>query len=165
MSDEEIHFFYKTVIELTAAAGKVSRWLRRFFTWWCQSVIKKKNDAWLFFVLRHQIKWENVFSLCRLLLKVFHRKNMSKPKQVLQIWSLNMINVSNKSWSKVYKRNFRITSKQTERRNSIDVFLIENISFRFIGEESAAAGEKVVFSDEPTWIIDPIDGTTNFVHG
>ncbi|XP_066288604.1 inositol monophosphatase 1-like isoform X1 [Branchiostoma lanceolatum] len=35
----------------------------------------------------------------------------------------------------------------------------------FIGEESAAAGEKVELTDNPTWIIDPVDGTTNFVHG
>ncbi|XP_077470710.1 inositol monophosphatase 1-like [Stigmatopora argus] len=34
----------------------------------------------------------------------------------------------------------------------------------FIGEESVAAGEACVLSDSPTWIIDPIDGTTNFVH-
>lgn len=34
----------------------------------------------------------------------------------------------------------------------------------FIGEESVAAGEKSVLTDSPTWIIDPIDGTTNFVH-
>lgn len=35
---------------------------------------------------------------------------------------------------------------------------------RFIGEESAVDGQKVVLTDDPTWIIDPIDGTTNFVH-
>uniref|UniRef100_A0A8C6HAZ0 Inositol-1-monophosphatase n=1 Tax=Mus spicilegus TaxID=10103 RepID=A0A8C6HAZ0_MUSSI len=34
----------------------------------------------------------------------------------------------------------------------------------FIGEESVAAGEKTVFTEQPTWVIDPIDGTTNFVH-
>ncbi|KAF6099546.1 inositol monophosphatase 1 [Phyllostomus discolor] len=34
----------------------------------------------------------------------------------------------------------------------------------FIGEESVAAGEKSVLTNNPTWIIDPIDGTTNFVH-
>ncbi|KAM7379930.1 hypothetical protein PAMP_005426 [Pampus punctatissimus] len=34
----------------------------------------------------------------------------------------------------------------------------------FIGEESVAAGEACVLTDNPTWIIDPIDGTTNFVH-
>ncbi|XP_027005849.1 inositol monophosphatase 2 isoform X3 [Tachysurus fulvidraco] len=37
-------------------------------------------------------------------------------------------------------------------------------SHRFIGEESSAAGEKCVLTDNPTWIIDPIDGTCNFVH-
>ncbi|KAG9284869.1 hypothetical protein G9A89_003792 [Geosiphon pyriformis] len=36
---------------------------------------------------------------------------------------------------------------------------------RFIGEETVAAGEKCELTKEPTWIVDPIDGTTNFVHG
>ncbi|KRX92429.1 Inositol monophosphatase ttx-7 [Trichinella pseudospiralis] len=35
---------------------------------------------------------------------------------------------------------------------------------QFIGEESTAMGKKGTFTDAPTWIIDPIDGTTNFVH-
>ena len=34
----------------------------------------------------------------------------------------------------------------------------------FIGEESTVDGKKVVFTENPVWIIDPIDGTTNFVH-
>ena len=36
----------------------------------------------------------------------------------------------------------------------------------FIGEESVAAsnGAKVNITNTPTWIIDPVDGTTNFVH-
>ncbi|XP_053323958.1 inositol monophosphatase 1 [Spea bombifrons] len=34
----------------------------------------------------------------------------------------------------------------------------------FIGEESVAAGKGSTLTDSPTWIIDPIDGTTNFVH-
>uniref|UniRef100_A0A8C9C9Y8 Lithium-sensitive myo-inositol monophosphatase A1 n=1 Tax=Phocoena sinus TaxID=42100 RepID=A0A8C9C9Y8_PHOSS len=38
-------------------------------------------------------------------------------------------------------------------------------SHSFTGEESVAAGEKSILTDSPTWIIDPIDGTTNFVHG
>lgn len=33
---------------------------------------------------------------------------------------------------------------------------------KFIGEESAS--EKNVLTDAPTWMIDPVDGTTNFVH-
>ncbi|XP_035676298.1 inositol monophosphatase 1-like isoform X1 [Branchiostoma floridae] len=35
---------------------------------------------------------------------------------------------------------------------------------RFIGEETTAAGVPVELTDDPTWIIDPIDGTNNFVH-
>uniref|UniRef100_A0A8D0H7F7 Inositol-1-monophosphatase n=1 Tax=Sphenodon punctatus TaxID=8508 RepID=A0A8D0H7F7_SPHPU len=37
-------------------------------------------------------------------------------------------------------------------------------SHRFIAEESTAAGSKCILSDSPTWIIDPVDGTCNFVH-
>ncbi|KNC79781.1 myo-inositol-1(or 4)-monophosphatase [Sphaeroforma arctica JP610] len=36
---------------------------------------------------------------------------------------------------------------------------------KFIGEESTAAGAKNELTDLPTWIVDPLDGTTNFVHG
>ncbi|XP_042395095.1 inositol-phosphate phosphatase-like isoform X2 [Zingiber officinale] len=36
---------------------------------------------------------------------------------------------------------------------------------RFIGEETSAAFGTDELTAEPTWIIDPIDGTTNFVHG
>ncbi|XP_059178075.1 inositol monophosphatase 2-like [Physella acuta] len=36
---------------------------------------------------------------------------------------------------------------------------------KFIGEETTAStGRKCEFTDDPTWIIDPVDGTTNFVH-
>ena len=34
----------------------------------------------------------------------------------------------------------------------------------FIGEESTVEGVHCILTDNPTWIIDPIDGTTNFVH-
>eukprot|EP01100_Stratorugosa_tubuloviscum_P008237 TRINITY_DN342_c0_g2_i1.p1 TRINITY_DN342_c0_g2~~TRINITY_DN342_c0_g2_i1.p1 ORF type:complete len:288 (+),score=168.57 TRINITY_DN342_c0_g2_i1:57-920(+) len=33
-----------------------------------------------------------------------------------------------------------------------------------IGEESVSDGAPCIFTDQPTWIIDPLDGTTNFVH-
>ncbi|SCU88364.1 LAFA_0E12266g1_1 [Lachancea sp. 'fantastica'] len=36
-------------------------------------------------------------------------------------------------------------------------------TFKFVGEESYVAGETKI-TDDPTFIIDPIDGTTNFVH-
>ncbi|EON96424.1 putative inositol monophosphatase protein [Phaeoacremonium minimum UCRPA7] len=37
-------------------------------------------------------------------------------------------------------------------------------TFSFVGEETYVAGETKV-TDAPTFIVDPIDGTTNFVHG
>jgi fructose-1,6-bisphosphatase/inositol monophosphatase family enzyme len=36
---------------------------------------------------------------------------------------------------------------------------------QMIGEESATAGGIPALTDAPTWIVDPIDGTANFVHG
>ncbi|CAK7323269.1 unnamed protein product [Dovyalis caffra] len=38
-------------------------------------------------------------------------------------------------------------------------------SHKFIGEETTAANGVTELTDEPTWIVDPLDGTTNFVHG
>ena len=46
----------------------------------------------------------------------------------------------------------------------IIILIIDMPMFRFIGEESVAAGEKCEMTDKKTWIIDPIDGTTNFIH-
>lgn len=36
--------------------------------------------------------------------------------------------------------------------------------FRFIGEEATSEGVKCELTESPTWIIDPVDGTLNFVH-
>ncbi|KAJ6815983.1 inositol-phosphate phosphatase-like [Iris pallida] len=36
---------------------------------------------------------------------------------------------------------------------------------KFIGEETSAAFGTSELTDDPTWIVDPLDGTTNFVHG
>lgn len=35
----------------------------------------------------------------------------------------------------------------------------------FPQESSAEAGSIAALTDAPTWIVDPVDGTTNFVHG
>ncbi|XP_051809836.1 inositol monophosphatase 1-like isoform X1 [Acanthochromis polyacanthus] len=57
----------------------------------------------------------------------------------------------------------------TETDQRVEKILISAIrnrypQHRFIGEESVAAGERLELTDSPTWIIDPIDGTVNFVH-
>lgn len=35
---------------------------------------------------------------------------------------------------------------------------------QFIGEEETSEGKKSELTNAPTWIIDPVDGTMNFVH-
>ncbi|XP_042338775.1 inositol monophosphatase 1-like [Plectropomus leopardus] len=57
----------------------------------------------------------------------------------------------------------------TQTDQKVEQLIIQSVkekfpTHRFIGEESVAAGEACVLTDSPTWIIDPIDGTTNFVH-
>ncbi len=51
----------------------------------------------------------------------------------------------------------------------LDDYLIVRAKYpdhKFIGEESTAANDDIIpeFTNAPTWIIDPIDGTMNFVH-
>ncbi|KAG1793991.1 myo inositol monophosphatase [Suillus plorans] len=72
------------------------------------------------------------------------------------------------------------TSDVNEKKNSVDLVTeydvaVEELvkseitkaypSFKFIGEESYSFGTRNELTDEPTFCVDPIDGTTNFVHG
>lgn len=58
----------------------------------------------------------------------------------------------------------------TETDQEVEQLIIQSVktkfpTHRFIGEESVASGQSCELTAAPTWIIDPIDGTTNFVHG
>lgn len=58
------------------------------------------------------------------------------------------------------------TDPVTETDNAVEQYILGEIRARypdhtFIGEESASAVE---WTDAPTWITDPLDGTANFVH-
>lgn len=58
----------------------------------------------------------------------------------------------------------------TETDQQVEKMLISSLSkqfpdHKFIGEESVAGGSQCNLTNAPTWIIDPIDGTMNFVHG
>ncbi|KAH9854385.1 hypothetical protein C2E23DRAFT_883981 [Lenzites betulinus] len=74
----------------------------------------------------------------------------------------------------------RASGAMDEKKNSVDLVTeydvrVEELvkrelsaqypSFKFIGEESYAAGARTILTDEPTFCVDPIDGTTNFIHG
>ncbi|XP_065178846.1 inositol monophosphatase 1-like [Sycon ciliatum] len=61
------------------------------------------------------------------------------------------------------------TDLVTETDEAVEKMIIGHLRERFpdhnfIGEESTAAGARCVFDERPTWMIDPVDGTTNFVH-
>ncbi|BES89613.1 inositol monophosphatase [Nesidiocoris tenuis] len=59
----------------------------------------------------------------------------------------------------------------TETDKEVECMIINGLKtefpdHKFIGEETAAeTNMPLVLTDEPTWIIDPVDGTLNFVHG
>lgn len=57
----------------------------------------------------------------------------------------------------------------TETDQQVEKLLMDGIrkqfpTHQFIGEEESSEGKKIELTDAPTWIIDPIDGTMNFVH-
>lgn len=64
------------------------------------------------------------------------------------------------------RRTFKFQGRYCNSERSNNFFVsFKYVSYcSFIGEESVAAGEGSILTDNPTWIIDPIDGTTNFVH-
>jgi len=62
-----------------------------------------------------------------------------------------------------------LTDLVTETDKAVEKIIFESLkkefpSHSFIGEESASEGGSCKLTDAPTWIVDPIDGTTNFVH-
>ena len=64
------------------------------------------------------------------------------------------------------------TDLVTQVDKSVEQFLFSSLrnlypTFDLIGEETVSSSEskKVNLTDKPTWVIDPVDGTTNFVHG
>uniref|UniRef100_A0A1D1YU13 Inositol-1-monophosphatase n=1 Tax=Anthurium amnicola TaxID=1678845 RepID=A0A1D1YU13_9ARAE len=72
--------------------------------------------------------------------------------------------------NKVYAKGGNPSDLVTETDKVVEELIKSKINskypdHKFIGEEMTAAGHQCELTDDPTWIIDPIDGTTNFVHG
>ncbi|KAK4325568.1 hypothetical protein Pmani_003855 [Petrolisthes manimaculis] len=99
----------------------------------------------------------------------------TQPKQEWFTVALNLVKEAGKVVRAAInkKKNIEIKSSAvdlvTESDKAVEKMLITGLSetfpdHKFIGEESVAGGEKCVLTSEPTWIIDPIDGTMNFVH-
>ncbi|KAI0756095.1 myo inositol monophosphatase [Daedaleopsis nitida] len=74
----------------------------------------------------------------------------------------------------------RASGAADEKKNSVDLvteydvrveelvkarIAVKYPTFQFLGEETFAKGVQPEMTDEPTFCVDPIDGTTNFIHG
>ncbi|CAM9994521.1 unnamed protein product [Ascophyllum nodosum] len=77
-----------------------------------------------------------------------------------------VINVKNKN---VLHKGVTDLVTETDKANEKLIFDAVRKMFpedKLIGEESSAdVGTIPALTDAPTWIVDPVDGTTNFVHG
>lgn len=47
----------------------------------------------------------------------------------------------------------------------LSVLAVCLLGLQFVGEEDCAVSGTPELTDAPTWMVDPLDGTTNFVHG
>ncbi|KAM6953540.1 inositol monophosphatase 1-like [Aplochiton taeniatus] len=100
---------------------------------------------------------------------------MADPWQECMDHCLEVTKEAGKVIREALKKDIAIMQKSspvdlvTETDQRVEKLIISSIKEKFpthsfIGEESVAAGAPSVLTDAPTWIIDPIDGTTNFVH-
>ncbi|RZF42772.1 hypothetical protein LSTR_LSTR013361, partial [Laodelphax striatellus] len=79
-----------------------------------------------------------------------------------------LIRKANEESSKSFETKSSAIDLVTKTDKAVEKLLIEGLSkdfpdHKFIGEESSDS--KITLTDAPTWIIDPVDGTMNFVHG
>ncbi|GJQ79603.1 hypothetical protein Trydic_g16445 [Trypoxylus dichotomus] len=70
----------------------------------------------------------------------------------------------------ITKRAGKLILERTYKEKTVETKSVEGLSqhfpdHKFIGEETASSGKQSTLTQAPTWIIDPIDGTMNFVHG
>ncbi|XP_047206478.1 inositol monophosphatase 2 isoform X2 [Girardinichthys multiradiatus] len=100
---------------------------------------------------------------------------MSDPWQECMNFCLDVTKRAGKMIREALQKDITIMQKSspvdlvTETDHKVEQLIISSLKEKypthsFIGEESVAAGAPSILTDNPTWIIDPIDGTTNFVH-
>ncbi|XP_020294748.1 inositol monophosphatase 1-like [Pseudomyrmex gracilis] len=91
-------------------------------------------------------------------------------------FALDLIKESGKVIRDAFQGSKKIETKAgdwdlvTQYDKKVEAILIDNLAkqfptHKFIGEETVSCSNSLPeLTDAPTWIIDPIDGTTNFVH-
>ncbi|PRP83701.1 inositol-phosphate phosphatase [Planoprotostelium fungivorum] len=85
------------------------------------------------------------------------RAAMVRPKNIEYKGLIDMVTNTDK------EVEGRIISKIKEKYPSHKILAEE--SYTPQTAETNTTGSQYIFDDQPTWVVDPIDGTTNFVHG
>ncbi|KAH8295835.1 hypothetical protein KR018_011485 [Drosophila ironensis] len=100
-------------------------------------------------------------------LELFHSRNYSECSQFVYLFQVICRNNDNRQAFELKSNDIDLVT-QTDK--NVEKLLMEGIlrafpTHKFIGEEeSSAEGGVKKLTDDPTWIIDPVDGTMNFVH-
>lgn len=111
----------------------------------------------------------------QILENVATRKNMDKLDEYVSV-AIDLAKQAGQmilEWHR--KGSFEVNIKSSERDLvteadiQIERFIFDSLKQRypdhkFIGEESVAGSQNTLTTNEPTWIVDPIDGTMNFAH-
>ncbi|XP_074135065.1 inositol monophosphatase 1 isoform X1 [Sminthopsis crassicaudata] len=115
------------------------------------------------------------FEVCSLSIQKLSMDKMADPWQECMDYAITLARKAGEMIREALKTEMAVMMKSspadlvTATDQKVEKMMLSAIrekfpSHSFIGEESVAAGEYSVLTDNPTWIIDPIDGTTNFVH-
>lgn len=111
-------------------------------------------------------------------LKVSERRKPTKNMDRLEEFKQFAIELAQKGGEMMLEANSKQLGVDTKQHRTdfvtiydraIEKYIFDSLkerypNHRFIGEESAGANNRLE-SNDPTWIVDPIDGTSNFVHG
>ncbi|MBM7659967.1 myo-inositol-1(or 4)-monophosphatase [Bacillus mesophilus] len=86
-------------------------------------------------------------------------------------WTLEAGNTLKKATTESFQVEYKTSAADlvTEKDKEIEKFFIDKISETFpthflLGEEGLAKDQVFDYKNEVVWVVDPIDGTTNFVH-
>ncbi|KAF7667740.1 hypothetical protein LDENG_00050840 [Lucifuga dentata] len=101
---------------------------------------------------------------------------MADPWQEAYDQAVAVANTAGEEIRQALENEIKVTTKSssvdlvTKTDQRVEKIIITSLKSKFpthsfIGEESVASGQPCVLTDNPTWIIDPVDGTINFVHG
>ncbi len=81
--------------------------------------------------------------------------------EIQRVWWEETTNAPN-----IKSSNVDLVTETDEKAEQLIIEIIQSNypTHKIIGEESSGADCHYTLTDEPTWTIDPVDGTTNFVH-